>query len=378
MSAVQDELAELLTEAIKKNDVAAAQEVFEKGFDIDQGAAKRFFFLHAVAQDSPAILRLLLKRVKDPENLSANGQTALHWAASGGRVECLRVCLEFGLNINAATVHTGLTPLHQAIKNGHAAAVSLLLESGADARIKTRDDDTVFHMAAANSGAEIIRMLAATNAADMVSASDSSGLSPLHIAAAFFNVHAIHALAGAGAEVNKVGHGGYTPLHHVLRVIPPQGDERLKTVKALIEVGADVLKANDSGFGNTPLHLAARCGGDGGRLVECLLKHSFNGTAAKNSRDETPLHWAVGAGPDATVELLIKAGADVNAQSKFGVTPLHFAVSRRAFNAAEILLAHGADPNIRAYNDDLPEDAAPHHDVGQLIRAARLKNTPPS
>ena len=60
----------------------------------------------------------------------------------------------------------------------------------------------------------------------------------------------------------------------------------------------------------------------------------------------TFLHWAAAGGQDEIVELLIAAGADVNATDGDGDTPLHLAGNNTATKeVAELLIAKGADVN---------------------------------
>ncbi len=66
---------------------------------------------------------------------------------------------------------------------------------------------------------------------------------------------------------------------------------------------------------------------------------------ARNSDDETPLHWAAAYNSPAAVQTLIEAGADVNAREKHGDTPLHWAVSAGNPPAIRALIRGGADPS---------------------------------
>jgi ankyrin repeat protein len=59
----------------------------------------------------------------------------------------------------------------------------------------------------------------------------------------------------------------------------------------------------------------------------------------------TPLHWAVHNNDVATVDRLIKSGADVNAKNEFGATPMSEAAANGNTTIIEKLLNAGADPN---------------------------------
>jgi len=61
------------------------------------------------------------------------------------------------------------------------------------------------------------------------------------------------------------------------------------------------------------------------------------------------------ARPDkhALLELLLAAGADVDARGVNDQTALHWAVAAEDARAAELLLSHGADPHLKTRIDDL-------------------------
>ncbi|XP_023660755.1 ankyrin repeat and SOCS box protein 5-like isoform X1 [Paramormyrops kingsleyae] len=60
---------------------------------------------------------------------------------------------------------------------------------------------------------------------------------------------------------------------------------------------------------------------------------------------KTPLYWAAYKGQRASLELLLRHGADVNAQCKHGSTPLHATVGLFP-ECALILIRHGADVDL--------------------------------
>jgi ankyrin repeat protein len=71
---------------------------------------------------------------------------------------------------------------------------------------------------------------------------------------------------------------------------------------------------------------------------------------AGNGIGQTALHVASIWGCTEVARLLIEAGADVDAQNKFGITPLASAAGKDRLQVAKLLLENGADPRLRSAN----------------------------
>jgi ankyrin repeat protein len=72
---------------------------------------------------------LTLNNVNDVDRES--GCTVLHHAACDGYVDCVKLCIEMGANVNARSLN-GSTPLHIAsFGSGNVNVVRVLLETGA-------------------------------------------------------------------------------------------------------------------------------------------------------------------------------------------------------------------------------------------------------
>jgi len=85
----------------------------------------------------------------------------LHYAADGflenpdwdakRQVQMIELLLEAGADIHAPDKN-GATPLHRAVRTRCAAAVKTLLDAGADAALKNKPGSTPFHLAVQNTG----------------------------------------------------------------------------------------------------------------------------------------------------------------------------------------------------------------------------------
>jgi ankyrin repeat protein len=125
-------------------------------------------------------------------------------------------------------------------------------------------------------------------------------------------------------------------------------------VELLLDNGADQTRANRDR--EAALHLGAKAGRND--IIKILLAHGGDVNIATKGledyrRGTTPLHLAAVDHP-ATVSLLVKSGADLNARDGQGNTPLHRAVEKFASSAVLQLLDLGANPTVRNKEDQLP------------------------
>ena len=78
-------------------------------------------------------------------------------------------------------------------------------------------------------------------------------------------------------------------------------------------------------------------------VLQALLDAGAN-PQAKDSYDNTPLHWAAGSsyGNPAVLQFLLAAGADINARTSEGETPLDVATRKENWSAVQRLQDNGA------------------------------------
>jgi ankyrin repeat protein len=105
-----------------------------------------------------------------------------------------------------------------------------------------------------------------------------------------------------------------------------------------------------SGFGADLSVVDAVRGDNKDQLRALIAKHGDVNAALPDGT--TALHWAVEYDDLQSVDLLLKAGAKVDAPDGFGFTPLYYAVSNGNVGISERLLQAGANPNATAQAGD--------------------------
>ena len=140
-------------------------------------------------------------------------------------------------------------------------------------------------------------------------------------------------LIDAGADTETKDDYGRSPLHFACR------SGALDVVKMLVEAGAGVCVTDNAGI--TGLMFGAYHGHtETVRALLCMPKVDVN---QSNNSGSTSLHCAATQDILAVVEVLIAAGADIEAETMRRITPLHCACHNGKLEIAKVLLKAGAD-----------------------------------
>ena len=105
--------------------------------------------------------------------------------------------------------------------------------------------------------------------------------------------------------------------------------------------------------------------------VKVLLASDPSLIEARDTDGSTPLHCSVWKGQEAVVELLVKAGANVNAVNQnghWGTTPLHAAAHANQAKIAKLLLDHGADVKAKDMEGRTPMFHTTFHKAKAVAR----------
>ena len=287
---------------------------------------------------------------------SADGMTALHWAARNGDVATATKLITGGAKLEAVTRVGAYTPLHVASKEGHAAVVRVLLDAGSNAKAVTTSKTTALHFAAASGNVDAIAALI-DRGADVNAREGSWGQTPLIFAAAGNRVDAIKLLLKRGANVDVATKAIDLPTQDAVdRAAERRRDKVLEDFRAMVPA------SERAAWRPTPSQVQAAM--QAAREVQ-ESPAGANLTAGEGDYEQVPgeavagysasvgtqggltalLHAARQGHRDA-VFALIDGGANINKVSGDRTSPLLIATMNGHFDLALELLKRGADPNI--------------------------------
>lgn len=280
----------------------------------------------------------LLKQHVDVNVPQADGTTALAWAVRENNADLVDRLLKAGADAKAANRY-GVTPLYLACVNGSASIIEKLLKAGADPNSATTEGETALMTVARSGNVEAAKVLIA-HGADVNSKEQWRQQTPLMWASAECHPEVAQELIAHGADVNAE-----QVEWHWERQVTKEPREKWMPL---------------GGF--TPLHFAARQGCLAGAEVLVKAGAQIN---AKNPNGFSPILLAIINAHYDVAAYLANAGADVNITDEVGRTPLYAAVDMHtlpesnlpwpsevnnklsSFDLIQVLLAHGANVNAQ-------------------------------
>ena len=306
----------------------------------------------AMRGDKEAV-RSLLKQKVDVNAAHGDGATALHWAAYNDDVELVKMLLDAGANVKAATREGAITPLFMACTNGDAPMIEALLKAGADAKSVKSNGTTALMTAAASGSAEAVKVLI-EHGADINAKEAVYGQTALMFAAALNRDSVIKVLMEHGAEANvattvrKLARVRFDQDGNIVEDRPgakPAGGPATPDPKAEDAARAELdAFAHSVGFQSVDFRIAKprpRAGD--------VANRGPRKVGADYQGGMTALLYAAREGHMNAARALVESGADVNmASASEHYSPLVMAIVNGHYDLAKYLLDHGADPNITA------------------------------
>lgn len=305
--------------------------------------------VEAARQQDATQVRTLLDERADVNVRSADGSTALLWAAHWDDGQLAELLIRAGADPNAAN-DLRMTPLVQACTNGSAALVQLLLHAGANPNAPVATGETPLMTCARTGALDAVRALLARGA-DANAKESTQHQTALMWAAAERHAQVVQALLEARADPKAHTTLGFAALHFAARA----GD--IESTRLLLDAGVDVnlrSRPDPASSGAPAAGAAATSGGGAGRGM------NFPGSTAllvATVRGQVPLAL-----------FLLERGADPNLADA-GFAPLHWAAGtwenglanpvygfvdpigglpdrQTKLQLVTSLLAHGANPDL--------------------------------
>jgi ankyrin repeat protein len=262
-----------------------------------------------------------------PVDLMDGGATKLFRAAIAGNVPMIDFLVSAGANVNRMASGPGRifgagAPLNVAIISGKPAAVTRLLDHGANPRIYNTYRQTAGHLL-------------------LKRGTIDPGAGPE------YKRKTINRMLDAGLPINQVDNQGNTVLHVAVEHGAP-----MTVIEDLLLRGADASLWNTDS--NTPIHIACKqsCTDALRTLIRCGVS-----IQTPNARGASTLH--IFTSPDAA-EYLVSEGAELEARDDMGRTPLaaRLLQCKRDEITADVerLIAAGANLDAPDFTGRTPRD----------------------
>ena len=322
-----------------------------------------------------APVELLLDAGADVNAMSNDGETPFYIACSKGLTSVVAKMLKYGAKVDG--ISDKKLPMIVACRNKNVSVVQLLLSNGANPDIVEAGSSIIdhralpLHIAATDGSSELVDLL--LKHGSKIDISDAHGNTALHYAieryqsrtttsryshkgGATSNAESVvNILLENKADVNILNKSGETPMYRAVS-------------RGLLDFVSTMLQRYGGNPNTSSLDknmLVAACEKRNVELVAMLLKHGADPNPVSvswysYSISRLPLCTAVMQGnSDEIIELLIKAGADVNAKNSEGKTALCISIEtmtkrcnytyideKKKLSTVRLMLERGADLNV--------------------------------
>lgn len=259
-------------------------------------------------------------------DVRGDGETPLMEACKNGHVDCLRVLVKNGADVNVVGKY-GKIPLMEACERGRVDCLRVLVENGANVNVVGKYGKTPLMERCERSDVDCLRILL-ENGAD-VNICCNNGSTPLMVACREQNVKLARLLVEYEADVNAQDREGKTPL-----MFARQCDD-INLLRILIEEGANVNHKDKTG------NVAWFQWVDNKSLLQYFIGKGAN-LKEVNKNEQTALFLV--SEPD-NARFLIDEGVNVHHRDVFGRTVLFYALEKSP-EVFRVFLESGARANV--------------------------------
>lgn len=370
----------ILDSAIACGDATTARALVAQGEPLQHVNKEGNTTLHrACSADMDMVAWVLANTDHALDQRNAQGIRPIDWAEN---VALYRACIERqpGIELNPR-FKSGNHAIHRFARNGRMDIVAELLDRGVDIHLKGSDGNSILHNAVASGRRDLVTLLLDRGA--NLEARNKYSYKPIHWVADSDDLEMMALLIGRGAKFDVKTSASFiitemrTPLYLAIE------NHHEAMARYLIEQGADPNIVCDTSHATA---LVAACRGNQVDLVRLLLARGANPNGVNRSQNSIDYYYfplAVARSAE-VVELLVNAGADINATNQYQATALHWLAQleseelahprgRGQLAALEALLRLGANPDLRDMHGRTPQSWAQTKEVTALLLEARQR-----
>ena len=290
------------------------------------------------AEAKISVAYLLLERgaktsIKDHQG----GGTAILRAVDAGNEAMVKLLLEYGADIKVRDdLNRGL--LHSAAIDGYDGIVRLLLERGLEIDAQDQNGKTPLHDASRDGNYQVAKVLLDSGADRSIT--DKHNRTPWVIAWQYGNLNVMRILDGEDIIETKTEQDSY-PRIHSLPIWSLASLGFSQAVKTMIATKPNEIYFCDPDMGNTALHCAVNANNP---TILILLLEAGLSPDSLNDYYRTPMHLAAIAGHAPLISILLSHSAKCDEKDKWLETPLQIAHHNRNLECAVLLIEDSAIP----------------------------------
>ncbi|XP_071041583.1 alpha-latrotoxin-Lt1a-like [Parasteatoda tepidariorum] len=364
-----DDLNEILYFAIHRGYDDIVSILLNHGADVNFVFKLNFCPLHlAVFCGHFDIIKLLLARGADFNKLNSENQRPVDLAVFLGHLESAQIFFQKKIMDINEKIHGDSTLLNLAAECGHLDIVKFLINGGADLNVIGSFGSKPIHTAAQMGHLHIVKYFIQCDE-KLLTDRGCSNMSLLHYASAEGHIEVVKYLIEKGIDVNDECDDGFRSIHFAIKF------DHEEVIKVLLNYGAfyDCIR----------LYQIENKDIKGIFLMTKELFHSVicnniskvislvdEGACinAKDSTDNTVLHYAARKGHAEIILILVKNNANPNILGEKNATPLHYASVYGRIEVVIILLENGAIYDAITTDKKTPLDLSSSESVSDLLK----------
>ena len=294
--------------------------------------------------DAEKAVELVLNDGLDINTPALCNRTPLLWASLSSSGEFIETLIDLGADVNAQRTDDKVTPLILSASWNNFMAVYLLLDHEADSNIARADGNSPLHIAVSNGFFHITKLL--IKKGSNVNLQNKEGRTPLFLGVKNKQKHLIKLLIENEADVTIGYQENSTDRIYLVR---GKGRGRAAWQYVLVKkhlLGLFLKRTNGGSLDGADFGAVLRSGW-GKDPPEGTIDQILEECDFKEIPGVTVLHIASKENNEPEIiDLLVKSGANVNAQDAEGFTPLHMATIHGNLKIVKKLVDLDADVNI--------------------------------